>query len=64
MAGALSELRAHVFPKDYRELDFKEMDIHVVQSGPVLLKGMSAEASAQALEYLRELGCRYGSTRG
>lgn len=56
MAGALSELRAHVFPKDYRELDFKEMDIHVVQSGPVLLKGMSAEASAQALEYLRELG--------
>ena len=23
MAGALSELRTHVFPKDYRELDFK-----------------------------------------
>ena len=56
MAGALSELRAHVFPKDYRELDFKEMDIHVVQSGPVLLKGMSAEASAQALKDLRDLG--------
>ncbi len=56
MAGALSELRAHVFPKDYRELDFREMDIHVVQSGPVLLKGMSAEASAQALKDLRDLG--------
>ncbi len=56
MAGALSELRAHVFPKDYRELDFKEMDIHLVQSGPVLLKGMSAEASAKSLEYLRDLG--------
>ncbi|MFD1468978.1 NAD(P)/FAD-dependent oxidoreductase [Hymenobacter caeli] len=56
MAGALSELRAHVFPKDYRELDFREMDIHVVQSGPVLLKGMSAEASAQALLDLRALG--------
>ncbi len=56
IAGALSELRAHVFPKDYRELNFKEMDIHLVQSGPVLLKGMSAHASAKALEYLQEFG--------
>jgi NADH dehydrogenase len=56
MAGALSELRAHVFPRDYPELDLKQMDIHLVQSGPVLLKGMSAEASAHALKYLQELG--------
>ena len=56
IAGALSELRSHVFPKDYRELDFKEMDIHVVQSGPVLLKGMSANASQKSLEYLQKLG--------
>lgn len=53
IAGALSELRAHVFPLDYRELDFKEMDIHLIQSGPVLLKGMSAEASQKALDYLK-----------
>lgn len=52
IAGALSELRKHVFPRDYKSLDFKEMDIHLIQSGPVLLKGMSAEASAKALEYL------------
>ncbi len=58
MAGALSELRAHVFPRDYRELDLKQMDIHLIQSGPVLLKGMSAEASAHALKYLEELGVR------
>ncbi|SMB98864.1 FAD-dependent pyridine nucleotide-disulphide oxidoreductase [Hymenobacter roseosalivarius DSM 11622] len=56
IAGALSELRAHVFPRDYRELDFKEMDIHLVQSGPVLLKGMSAEASRKSLEYLKQFG--------
>ena len=56
LAGALSELRTHVFPKDYRELDFKEMDIHVVQSGPVLLKGMSPNASQKSLEYLQQLG--------
>jgi len=58
MAGALSELRVHVFPRDYRELDLKQMDIHLIQSGPVLLKGMSAEASAHALKYLEELGVR------
>jgi NADH dehydrogenase len=56
MAGALAELRAHVFPRDYRELDLKQMDIYVVQSGPVLLKGMSAEVSSKAKEYLQELG--------
>ncbi len=55
MAGALSELRAHVFPRDYPELDLKQMDIHLVQSGPVLLKGMSAEASAHALKYLQDM---------
>ena len=56
IAGALSELRAHVFPNDYRELDFREMDIHLVQSGPVLLKGMSANASQKALESLQRFG--------
>lgn len=56
VAGALSELRQHVFPHDYRELDFKEMDIHLVQSGPTLLKGMSAEASAKSVEYLKRFG--------
>jgi len=56
MAGALAELRAHVFPRDYRELDLKQMDIYVVQSGPVLLKGMSAEVSQKALDYLQDLG--------
>ncbi|GGF04902.1 NAD(P)/FAD-dependent oxidoreductase [Hymenobacter cavernae] len=56
IAGALSELRKHVFPKDYRELDFREMDIHLIQSGPTLLKGMSEEASQKSLEYLRRFG--------
>ncbi|RZK29716.1 MAG: NAD(P)/FAD-dependent oxidoreductase [Hymenobacter sp.] len=58
MAGALSELRDKVFPRDYKEIDFKQMDIHLIQSGPVLLKGMSADASAHALKYLQELGVR------
>ena len=58
LAGALSELRKHVFPKDYKELDFCEMDIHLVQSGPALLKGMSEEASQKALKYLEDFGVK------
>jgi len=56
LAGALCELRNHVFPKDYPELDFKSMDIHLIQSGGELLKGMSAEASQKSLQFLQELG--------
>ncbi|MGV3639170.1 MAG: NAD(P)/FAD-dependent oxidoreductase [Adhaeribacter sp.] len=58
LAGALCELRQHVFPKDYRELNFKQMDIHLIQSGPQLLKGMSEQASAKALEFLEEMGVK------
>lgn len=58
LAGALGELRQHVFPKDYRELNFKEMDIHLIQSGPQLLKGMSEQASQKALEFLEEFGVK------
>lgn len=58
IAGALSELRKHVFPKDYKELDFVNMDIHLVQSGPHLLKGMSLQASQKALEFLQSAGVK------
>ncbi|QMU29632.1 NAD(P)/FAD-dependent oxidoreductase [Adhaeribacter radiodurans] len=58
LAGALSELRKHVFPRDYKELDFIKMDIHLIQSGDLLLKGMSAEASQKAREYLENFGVK------
>jgi len=58
LAGALSELRKHVFPKDYKELNIKQMDINLVQSGDILLKGMSAGASKKAIEYLQSYGVK------
>lgn len=58
LAGALSELRKHVFPKDYKELNIKQMDINLVQSGNQLLKGMSEGASRKALEYLQRYGVK------
>jgi NADH dehydrogenase len=70
LAGALSELRKHVFPKDYPELNFVNMDIHLIQSGPQLLKGMSDEAAYEAKQILERAGvklwlnCRVKSYNG
>lgn len=70
LAGALSELKKHVFPKDYPELNFVNMDIHLIQSGPQLLKGMSDEAANEAKEILEKAGvklwlnCRVKSYNG
>jgi NADH:ubiquinone reductase (H+-translocating) len=58
LAGALTELKKNVFPKDYKELDMRAMDIHIVESSPRLLNGMSEQASAKALEFLTEMGVK------
>ncbi len=58
LAGALSELRKHVFPKDYPELNFVNMDVHLIQSGPQLLKGMSDEAAGEAKTLLEKAGVK------
>lgn len=55
-AGALAELKKHVFPEDYNELDFQSMDIYLVEAGPRLLRGMSESASNKTKEFLEELG--------
>lgn len=58
MAGALAELRNHVLPEDYSEIDFGQMDIYLVEMGPRLLPPMSEEASAKAKEFLEKLGVK------
>lgn len=56
LAGALAELKSHVFPRDYKELDMSKMDIHLVESGDRLLGGMSPIASQKSLEFLQKMG--------
>lgn len=58
VAGALAEMRNYILPKDYPELNTGEIDIYLVQGAPVLLKGMSEEASQKALEFLDKLGVK------
>ena len=56
LCGTLAEMRKTVLPKDYPELDFRMMDIYLIQSGPVLLEPMSKQSQEHSLTYLHNLG--------
>lgn len=56
IAGALAEMRQHVLPQDYPDLDTSLFKIHLVQGGKRLLPAMSETASAAALKYLTQMG--------
>ena len=56
LAGALAELKDHVLPNDYPDLDLRQMNIHLLDSGPRLLRGMSEESSAKAMGFLKKMG--------
>lgn len=58
VAGALAELKKHVFPFDYKELDMSQMDIYLIEAGDRLLAGMSKNSSEKALQYLQDLGVK------
>ena len=58
VSGALAEMRNNVLPKEYKELNYRIMDIYLVQSGTRLLNTMSENASAAAQRYLEELGVK------
>src|SRR5690606_24413315 len=56
LAGAMASLRNNVLPKDYPQLNFKNMKVVLAEAGPALLAGMSKKASQKAYEYLQSLG--------
>lgn len=58
VAGALAEMKRYIIPKDYPELNAKEIDIHLIQGGPVLLQGMSEKASKKAYDFLVKMGVK------
>ncbi|MDP4953503.1 MAG: NAD(P)/FAD-dependent oxidoreductase [Flavobacteriales bacterium] len=56
LAGAISELRKHVLPRDYPDLDVRRMHVHIVEAAPRVLASMSEEASAAAQVFLEKMG--------
>ncbi|MEZ4905083.1 MAG: NAD(P)/FAD-dependent oxidoreductase [Spirosomataceae bacterium] len=56
IAGTLAEMKRHILPKDYPELNFDAMQIYLYESSPEVLEVMSDQASKKAKEYLTDLG--------
>lgn len=56
MAGAIAELRRHILPKDYPELNISAMKIHLIEAGPKLLGTFSEKGSLKTAEFLTGMG--------
>ena len=56
LAGALAEMKKGILPKDYPDLDIRQMQINIIQGSSRLLKAMSEEASEKAEDFLINLG--------
>lgn len=53
VSGALGELKLHVLPKDFPELNFNKMQIYLVEGREGLLGGMSPGSGKKAFKYLK-----------
>lgn len=56
LAGAIAELKNHIVPRDYRDLNSKDMQIHLLEGADRVLPPMSTQASQKAEEFLKSLG--------
>jgi NADH:ubiquinone reductase (H+-translocating) len=63
IAGSLAEMRENILPIEYKELNYRRMDIILVQGGDRVLNTMSEQASKAADAFLKKLGVRiiYGN---
>ena len=58
LAGALAELKRHVLPKDYPELNMNDMHIFLIEGSPSVLGPMSVQAQRSSREFLEEMGVK------
>ena len=56
LSGSLADMRRFVLPKDYPDLDFRHMQIFLVEASPALLNGMSEKSSKKATDFLKGMG--------
>lgn len=56
IAGALSEMKKYVLPKDYPDMPSSLMHIYLIEAGERLLPAMSPDSSAHVEKYLRSMG--------
>lgn len=58
VSGTLAEMKNNILPKDYPELDFSEMTIHLIEGSPRVLNVMREISSIKSKVYLEKLGVK------
>lgn len=56
LAGALSEMKKNILPKDYPDQDFSKLTIYLLEGSPNVLNAMSDDSKKASRKYLEELG--------
>jgi NADH:ubiquinone reductase (H+-translocating) len=56
LAGALAEMRKYILHQDYPGIDFRKMNIYIVEGQDRLLPLMSLQSSKRAHRYLEKMG--------
>jgi NADH dehydrogenase len=58
ISGALAEMRNHILPKDFPDLDCSRINIYLVEGTNKLLGAMSEKSSVKAAEFLAKLNIK------
>lgn len=58
MAGSLAEMKKYVLPRDYPDMDFSKLQIHLVEGSPNTLGAMSKASQDKSKEYLEKMGVK------
>jgi NADH dehydrogenase len=56
LSGALADMKKGILPKDYPELNFKRMEVHLIDAAPRLLSAMSEKSSERVQQTLQARG--------
>lgn len=56
LAGAFAEIKRHILPKDYPNIDFKDLKVILLEGSPYTLSSMSHMARKISEKYLKSLG--------
>lgn len=59
LAGAFSEMKTYIMPRDYPRMNFSDLNIILISSGDKPLEAMSQESQDAAEKYLIQLGVKF-----
>lgn len=59
LAGAFSEMKTDILPRDYPRMNFSDLNIILISAGDKPLEAMSQESQDAAEDYLKQLGVKF-----